>query len=509
LPFANEHAARLRAPGGFVRIRQLWARKGIRALGGPLKSDPSGPSKVQTLRFNRHKFTVKQAKAWLREHGYKPILFEPATGTGKSKEGGKAMAFRHGSTVADDEPKWGDLDKAKLPFRAFVWQAPETDEEKASTWRYPHHWVKGGGNPDDDGRFTTGTMYLHEQGLNVAWAAAQGARTGKKAPQAVITHLSKHRKALGLDKKDFCPECGTEAEAKETLCAECGAEVWRDTTMTEHVEQQHAHDAPIIDRAARRVISLADGQLAAKASRGRAGDPGWIEGYGAVWNNVDAHGEIMRKGAFSKSIEERVTAGKVKLMATHYLYGGGAVEVIGTITEAKEDDYGLWFRAKLSSVQLAQDVRTKVVEGHLNACSVGFGPLNWGFVKMDERDVIEHKECKLYEITVTPKPANEMAILTGAKDLTDSINGLLKYAEAIGEKLDEDAPSEERGRIIQEMIGGPDQIAVLSKSLQELGGKLGDLQSAGAPHEPIRVDVHAISAKLDRMKLTLMKRKAN
>jgi len=63
MPFPNEHAARLRAPGLFARIRQLWARGGVRALGGPLKSDPGGPTKEQSIRFKKGRFTPAAARA--------------------------------------------------------------------------------------------------------------------------------------------------------------------------------------------------------------------------------------------------------------------------------------------------------------------------------------------------------------------------------------------------------------------------------------------------------------
>lgn len=82
MPFAHEHAARLRDPDSFVRIVQLWAKEseGIRALGGPLKSDPDGGTVEQTIRFKDSMWTVAEAKAWLKEHDYKVILFEEATG---------------------------------------------------------------------------------------------------------------------------------------------------------------------------------------------------------------------------------------------------------------------------------------------------------------------------------------------------------------------------------------------------------------------------------------------
>jgi HK97 family phage prohead protease len=104
--------------------------------------------------------------------------------------------FTHNSKTADKEPSWGSVDKSKLPRLAF---ADKGEADKKSTWGYPHHWVSGGGEPNDNGVYTAGTLYLHEGGLNAAWAAAQGAHTGKKAGDAVIAHLRAHRKALGLE----------------------------------------------------------------------------------------------------------------------------------------------------------------------------------------------------------------------------------------------------------------------------------------------------------------------
>jgi HK97 family phage major capsid protein len=106
-------------------------------------------------------------------------------------------SLTHNSTVADNEPDWGSVDKTKLPRNAF---AREGEPDKKSTWGFPHHWVKGGEVGDGD-VYTSGTLYLHQGGLNAAWAAAQGAHSGEKAEASVIAHLNAHRKALGLEEK--------------------------------------------------------------------------------------------------------------------------------------------------------------------------------------------------------------------------------------------------------------------------------------------------------------------
>jgi phage I-like protein len=104
------------------------------------------------------------------------------------------MALSHNSTLANNEPDWGSVDKTKLPRIAF---ADQGQADQKSTWSFPHHWVEGG-QVGDSGVYDSGDMYLHKGGLMAAWAAAQGAHTGNKASAEVIAHLEAHRKAIGM-----------------------------------------------------------------------------------------------------------------------------------------------------------------------------------------------------------------------------------------------------------------------------------------------------------------------
>jgi HK97 family phage prohead protease len=164
-------------------------------------------------------------------------------------------------------------------------------------------------------------------------------------------------------------------------------------------------------------------------------DAGWIEGYAAVWNNVDLSGETMLRGCFAPTLSQDVSAGKVKLMSLHYRDGGDCSECVGTVTEAIEDPYGLWVHADLSAVQHAQDARKKVIEGHVKFLSVGFRlgetqlrePHNDQEVKIldsvGERKIMMHTSSQLCEVTLTVRPANPLAAITGAKSFR-SINGV-------------------------------------------------------------------------------------
>lgn len=111
------------------------------------------------------------------------------------------LAFTHNSKLANNAPSWGSVDKKKLPHVAF---ARKGEADKKSTWGYPHHWVSGGGKElDDNGCYKTGTLYLHKGGLNAAWSAANGGRSGQKAEKAVVAHLRKHFNDLGIKHSDL------------------------------------------------------------------------------------------------------------------------------------------------------------------------------------------------------------------------------------------------------------------------------------------------------------------
>jgi hypothetical protein len=106
------------------------------------------------------------------------------------------MSFSHTSRTMEREPAWGEVDKSRLPRLAF---AERGEPGLKSTWKYPHHWVRRPRFIGADGVYLDGELYLHRGGLAAAWAAAQGARSGERAPAGVIAHLRAHRRDLGLE----------------------------------------------------------------------------------------------------------------------------------------------------------------------------------------------------------------------------------------------------------------------------------------------------------------------
>lgn len=174
---------------------------------------------------------------------------------------------------------------------------------------------------------------------------------------------------------------------------------------------------------------------------------GTLEGYASIFGNIDLGGDVIRKGAFAKTLTEQLPKKAVKLMDSHAFYDGTG-GVIGIVTEASEDDTGLKFVARLSAVQRAQDVRTKVNEGILNSLSIGFDILNAQYEMVNGVEVRMITEVKLYEISVVIWGMNPEAHITGSKTLTAPLTvaekqflDALKACHGVAATLAKDAPT--------------------------------------------------------------------
>lgn len=93
-PFANFHAARIQDPDQYDEFANVDNSNdnfkdlpdGIEVILG-IKG---GESEVQAYRFAKDKFTVEEAKAWLKKNKVKYILFEPAREEGENSTGAEA-----------------------------------------------------------------------------------------------------------------------------------------------------------------------------------------------------------------------------------------------------------------------------------------------------------------------------------------------------------------------------------------------------------------------------------
>lgn len=83
MPYPNEHAARLKDPDQYDRVRRENDKfgDGIHAIWG-IKGEKV---ELQAIRFSKDKWTVAEAKAWLKDHDYDPIEFEPASSSREAR----------------------------------------------------------------------------------------------------------------------------------------------------------------------------------------------------------------------------------------------------------------------------------------------------------------------------------------------------------------------------------------------------------------------------------------
>jgi hypothetical protein len=102
---------------------------------------------------------------------------------------------------------------------------------------------------------------------------------------------------------------------------------------------------------------------------------------------------------------------------------------------------GLKFRAAFSSDPNSQVVRTKALEGHLSGVSIGYLPMPGGvaFKQGDDGEPVRVlSEVRLFEISLTPVPANPEAQLTSVKSAvvtTTTSLDLAQFSDAMRKAL--------------------------------------------------------------------------
>ena len=132
----------------------------------------------------------------------------------------------------------------------------------------------------------------------------------------------------------------------------------------------------------------------------------YIEGYAAVYGNVDSYKDIVQAGAFDAFLASE-DAKRVKFCYSHSMR-----EVIGKVEEMKSDEKGLWFRAKISNTTLGKDVATLIDDEALTEFSIGYKTED-SIYKDDGVRLLT--KLSLYEISVVSRAANPKATLTGTE----------------------------------------------------------------------------------------------
>ena len=142
---------------------------------------------------------------------------------------------------------------------------------------------------------------------------------------------------------------------------------------------------------------------------------GSIEGYASTWiRKADSWGDVVAKGAFTKTLKERWNGGKgIPFLWSHKMDDLKAF--IGTAA-ADEDDKGLHFIATFDGTEEAQKVRQLYKDGRLRKFSFAYDVLKSGMVTLEDGSKAnELQELDLFEISAVTVPANDDASVVDVK----------------------------------------------------------------------------------------------
>lgn len=145
-----------------------------------------------------------------------------------------------------------------------------------------------------------------------------------------------------------------------------------------------------------------------------------ISGYAAIFGNIDKANDMLIKGCFAKSINERGPESnandKIILLWMHDMS-----EPIGKITKLIEDDRGLYFEATIDNIELGDRTLIQLESGTLNQFSIGYTYV-WDKCEWQEiggEQVFIVNEVVLYEISVVSIGCNGLTEYTGLKSISD------------------------------------------------------------------------------------------
>jgi len=134
-------------------------------------------------------------------------------------------------------------------------------------------------------------------------------------------------------------------------------------------------------------------------------EQGRFVGFASTYSNTDLAGDQVMPGAFDATLK---SSKQRPLLWQHR-------DPIGVVT-LRDSPTGLIAEGQLSmGVQLAKDAFTLCRDGAVKGLSIGFATVREEY-KAGIRQLLE---CKLYEVSMTPIPCNEMAVISDIKSRQD------------------------------------------------------------------------------------------
>ncbi len=151
-----------------------------------------------------------------------------------------------------------------------------------------------------------------------------------------------------------------------------------------------------------------------------------FSGYGAVFNNVDAYGDVIEPGAFANYLS-KAKNDEAQWPAMLLQHGGWGVSSedlmpVGSWIDLAEDGTGLKVTGKLADTHRGRD-SYKLMKldprPAITGLSIGYIPKEWEPRSKAEEPRRRLKRVDLVEISLVTFPANDKARVSGVKSLND------------------------------------------------------------------------------------------
>ena len=145
--------------------------------------------------------------------------------------------------------------------------------------------------------------------------------------------------------------------------------------------------------------------------------------YGSAFDVLDSDNDVIKKGAFTKSIQERTESSNGRKIA--HLRNHDFEHQIGSIKEIYEDEYGLKVVSKLGKSTKGNDAFLDYQDGILREHSIGFNYVQDKIKFIEDSSLNEAghwdiTEVKLWEVSAVTFGANEFTpVLDVAKGLNN------------------------------------------------------------------------------------------
>ena len=155
---------------------------------------------------------------------------------------------------------------------------------------------------------------------------------------------------------------------------------------------------------------------------------GIVTGYFSQFNSIDLDGDVIMPGAFTKTIAERGPDSSKPEIA--YLWQHDTTKPLGKLLVLREDNFGLYFEAKMSDTTWGEDALKLYRDGVITQHSIGYQVIKSVETQMDmEEEVEQIYEVKLWEGSAVTFGANPNTPFTGfksAQEREDRIKTLVK-----------------------------------------------------------------------------------